>query len=274
MIISAIKNNLNAKISNFKALNAVGLNFFRIKYLKHAIKSKIKHYKLYNLDISYIYGPDLLHSLLEIFVNSIYKIELSPNPLIIDCGANIGLSVIYFNKLLPGAKIIAYEPDDINFKLLNENVKQLNNGKVELNKSAVWVTNGFISFENTGGLGSKIGTGNESNNAKISCIRLRDKLIEKVDLLKMDIEGAEYNVICDIKDRLHFINNIFIEYHGNFEDQSHLLEILDIISKAGFLFYIKEALNIYTTPFFRKKGVHIYDIQLNLFCFRKTDLAV
>ena len=61
---------------------------------------------------------------------------------------------------------------------------------------------------------------------------------------------------------------MFIEYHSKFEDEEKLIELLSIIRKAGFKFYIKEAMNIYTTPFSRTSTEHPYEIQLNIFCFR------
>ena len=64
------------------------------------------------------------------------------------------------------------------------------------------------------------------------------------------------------------VNNMFVEYHGTFEQNNELLEIFDIILKAGFKFYIKEAANTYNHPFLRKKTEHDYDLQLNIFCFR------
>jgi len=270
-VLKGIKNNLKSKITNFKAFKSVGLNFFRIKYLKHATSKKIKRYKLLKNNISYVNGPDFLHSLLEIFVGEIYKIDIPQDAVIIDCGANIGLSVIYLNNLYPNARIIAYEPDEINFELLTYNINCIKKDKIELNQAAVWISEGYIDFENTGGLGSKIVSGEKSEKSKkIKSIRLRDRLTNKIHLLKMDIEGAEYEVIKDIKDKLHFVDNIFIEYHGKFDNQSEYLEIINILLQSGFAFYIKEAANIYPTPFLRGLHSHPYDVQLNIFCFRNV----
>src|SRR2546423_3692928 len=55
----------------------------------------------------------------ELLVNEIYKFDAErPDPLIIDCGANIGLSVIYFKYLYPRATIVAFEPDQKIFRVL------------------------------------------------------------------------------------------------------------------------------------------------------------
>ena len=64
-----------------------------------------------------------LHSLEEIFEEEVYRFQTeNKTPLIIDCGANIGLSVLYFRRLFPNAKIIAFEPDEGIFKILQKNM--------------------------------------------------------------------------------------------------------------------------------------------------------
>src|SRR5690348_5460731 len=64
------------------------------------------------------------HSVEEIFVDEVYKCNFnSAEPYIIDCGANIGLSVIYFKQKYPNAKIIAFEPDKFQFDNLLQNIE-------------------------------------------------------------------------------------------------------------------------------------------------------
>jgi hypothetical protein len=91
-----------------------------------------------------------------------------------------------------------------------------------------------------------------------------------VDFLKLDIEGAEYKVLKDITENLHYVTNMFVEYHGTFPQNNELVEIFEIISKAGFRFYIKEAANNYPYPFLPKPRKLDYDVQLNIFCFKKS----
>jgi len=265
---NALVKNIQRRFSSHSRLKKIGLGYIKIKYLKHATDKKIKKYRLYNYDINYINGPDFLHSLLELFYEDIYKFEAGENPTIIDCGANVGLSMLYFYYNHPRAEIIGFEPDDVNFDLLSSNIKQLNADKVKIYKEAVWTENGYISFENTGGLGSKISSEETKSTTKIKSTRLKDLLTRKIDFLKMDIEGAEYGVIKDIKDNLHFVDRFFIEYHGKFANQAELLEILNIVKNAGFRFYIKEALSVFSTPFSRTTNINPYDIQLNIFCFK------
>ena len=270
-IFKVISRSIEKKILKNKKQRLVGLTYIKIKYLKHAIGSNTKIHKLLGFNIEYVSGPELLHSLTEIFIDDIYKSDMPADPYIIDCGANIGLSILYCYKFYSNATIDAYEPDDLNFKLLTNNVKQLDSAKIKIFKEAIWINNNYISFESSGTQVSKINTEEdevEKNITKIKATRLRDLLIKKVALLKMDIEGAEYEVIKDIKDKLHLVTFFFIEYHGNFSNQKEILEILNIVEEAGFNFYIKEAYNTYPHPFYRAKNFTPYDIQLNIFCFR------
>ena len=89
----------------------------------------------------------------------------------------------------------------------------------------------------------------------------------------MDIEGAEFEVLCDLDGKLELVNNLFIEYHGRFNQNNELNKLFDIISKNGFSYYIKEAASIYDTPFTKVKNPEIpFDVQLNIFCFRNKSL--
>ena len=118
-------------------------------------------------------------------------------------------------------------------------------------------------------MGSKIEKDMVTNTIEVKAVRLKDFLNREVDFLKIDIEGAENVVLSDIADNLHFVKNMFLEYHGTFNQNNELVKMINIISEAGFNFYIKEAASIYDTPFHRSKNPNTsYDVQLNIFCFR------
>src|SRR5688572_17248330 len=88
--------------------NKAGLNWWKIKYLKHLPYNQPGVYDLNGIKINYKNGPEILHSLKEIFAEEIYNIDFETNnPYIIDCGSNIGLAVIYLKTRYPSAEIIA-----------------------------------------------------------------------------------------------------------------------------------------------------------------------
>jgi hypothetical protein len=63
---------------------------------------------------------------------------------------------------------------------------------------------------------------------------LRDLLDSPVDFLKIDIEGAEYAVLKDCRDRLQNVRNLFVEYHAAPDEPQRLNEMLSWFSEAGF----------------------------------------
>jgi FkbM family methyltransferase len=246
----------------------VNLNLLFIKYLKHITPNKIHSHLLLNHKTFFYSGPQYLYGLKEIFIDGIYDQTFPENAYILDCGAHIGLSVIYLKCICPTAHIVCFEPDEKNFDLLQKNISSHYLKNIDARNEAVWIENTSLNFIQEGDMASKIGGDSSVNTVSVKAVRLKSYLNQKIDFLKLDIEGAEYKVIKDIANSLADVKNMFVEYHGNFEQNDELLEIFDIILKAGFKFYFREAANNYDHPFLRKKTDQDYDLQLNIFCFR------
>ena len=120
-------------------------------------------------------------------------------------------------------------------------------------------------------MASKIAESNgisDNENQKTKSVRLRDLLVEKIDFLKIDIEGAEYEVLVDCEDKLSYVENLFIEYHGNYNEMYKLNKILDILIKNDFKYYIKEAGVTFEHPFYDRENIYDFNIQLNIFAFK------
>jgi FkbM family methyltransferase len=267
--------NISKGISlNLKRLSAtpykkINLNWFKIKYYKHLPAGKMKSHLLFGKTLYFTDSIQLVNGLKEIFIEEMYRQELKANPYIIDCGANIGLSVIYMKQQYPYAEIVAFEPDETNFQLLSKNVDSFGYGDVKLCKEAIWIDNTTLRFSSQGTMTSKIEMGAGAGTIEVKAIRLRNLLNREVDFLKIDIEGAEYKVLCDIADKLFLVKNMFLEYHGTFAQNKELTAVFKMISDAGFNYYIKEAATLFDYPFQRTKKSDIgYDVQLNIFCFR------
>ncbi len=224
-----------------------------------------RNHKLYVHDYkSYLLGKN------ELFREQVYKFSAAKtNPYIIDCGANIGMSIIYFKSLYPNAEIIAFEADPHIYSFLEKNVQSFNLQNVTLVNKAVWNANDeTLSFLAEGGAGGRLQE--KSDQFKfidIKTARLKDYLTREIDFLKIDIEGAEYKVLNDCKDNLHMVKHLFIEYHSMVNDPQNLHLILQVAADAGFRYHIKEA---YTTPFpfVERKPNFGMDLQLNIFCYR------
>lgn len=245
----------------------MGISWWDLKRLKYSPKKDIHTHVLFGKRTYFHSIGEYVYGLREIFADEVYLQNLPANSYIIDCGANIGLSVIYLKKLCPAAVIIAFEPDPENFRVLKKNIESHKLSSVELKNEAVWTSNTTLNFASDGDMSSKIGTGKHAT-VQVQAVRLRDFLNQKVDFLKIDIEGAEFGVVKDIQDKLLVVQNLFIEYHGSFQQNNELNEIFKIVVDNGFHYYIKEATAVYKHPFVRNVQDKPYDIQLNIFCFK------
>lgn len=205
----------------------------------------------------------------ELFVDEIYRFSsLKTNPLIIDCGANIGLSCIYFKKLYPEATLIAFEADPAIADVLKQNLISNNIYGVEVVPKAVWVHNNGIQFKQDGSDGGAIT--NAVDGIAISSIRLKDflKQFSAVDFLKMDIEGAETEVLSDCRDELIIVDKLFVEYHSFVGEEQTLPILLNILKDSGFRYFI-QTISDTEMPFMQKtKTNENIDLQLNIFAWK------
>lgn len=157
----------------------------------------------------------------EIFFRGIYMFESDrKDPVILDCGANIGAATLYFKWLYPDSKIYSFEPDKETYKKLSENISRNKLKNVFLYNKAIHNTNKQLIFyvdkETAGSLGMSL---NKSDLLKkkiiVQSVRLSEFLNFRVDFMKMDIEGAEIEVISDLcsTKKINKINEMIIEYH-------------------------------------------------------------
>lgn len=202
--------------------------------------------------------------------NYLFKTE-NPAPYIIDCGANIGLSIIYLKSNFPASRIVAFEPDPNLFAILSENIRQFNYQGVTLHQKALWSSETELEFILEGGLAGKIRVNEDGNNVtKVRTALLSAYIDTKVDLLKIDVEGAEVEVVSSIRNELERVERIFIEYHSNSSEKQQLHELLNTLTAAGFRYQIKEA-SVAVLPFLdgpiraKRPG---FDLQLDIFAYR------
>lgn len=157
----------------------------------------------------------------QIFIDTEYKFTVVKQPkIIIDAGANIGLASIYFSQMFPDAKIIALEPELSNFTLLLENVKKYKN--ILPIQAALWSHNTKINICNSGhGEWGFMTYDKQVEDIKVeheveafSVDQLIDKFaLDRIDILKIDIEGAELEVFNDTKLWLEKVDSLIVELH-------------------------------------------------------------
>ena len=205
----------------------------------------------------------------EIFVRQDYFFECeSPAPLILDCGSNIGMSVLFFKRLYPASRIVAFEPDRQTFEVLRSNVQNNRFSNVELHNQAVYPTDGHIEFYSDPGHPGSLAMstarerfpGREVAAQSVEAVRLSPFIQGEVDLLKMDIEGAEGAVMAELAEsgKLRSINQIFLEYHHHLNpEQDHLSELFRIFEENGFGYQLHSP---FKRPFARRafQDIQIY----------------
>jgi FkbM family methyltransferase len=154
----------------------------------------------------------------QVLLERHYEFPLNiPVRTIIDAGANIGLSAVYFANRFPHAKIIAVEPDAANFELLTLNISGYTN--IRAIKAAIWSEHSTVALSDPGEGSHGIRTQPMSANS----VHLVDSLTiddlirmegwDCVDLLKVDIEGAEKVVFSKPNEWISRVNSVMIEFH-------------------------------------------------------------
>ena len=186
----------------------------------------------------------------EIFIYKDYFFESKTSePLIIDCGSNIGISVLFFKLLYPNSKILAFEPSQKNFEMLETNINNNRITNIKLYKKALSNKKEKTKFYNSASIVGTLFSSNQ-NETKYEIVEtalLSDFINQKTNLLKLDIEGAEDNVITDLdqNNKLTFIDKIIMEYHDPIK-KNNLSKVLKILEKNKFYYQIKSH---FKTPF-------------------------
>lgn len=192
-------------------------------------------------------GPNFHVLKKDIFDRRIYDFDSDRNdPLILDCGSNIGMSILYFKHVYPEARIIAFEPDPTIVPFLKGNLKRNGLDDVTLIEAALSAEAGEGTLHSDGKYSSSLASHTspdslaENSSFNVPCVRLRDYLREPVDFLKMNIEGAEWAVLADSEDRLHNVEAMVIEYHHLPSLPKTLHKILALLDAHGFDYLIND----------------------------------
>ena len=219
---------------------------------------------------SVVDAATFVSSYAEIFEQEIYKFRTNQStPVIIDCGANIGLATIYFKLKYPEAKVLAFEPDPNIFTVLKNNVQSLDLKNVELFNEAIGVNKETLLFNMEGGHSGMLVVKPDKKTIPVPVTSLKEvlKKFDLIDFLKIDIEGYEINVLPAIAEELKKVNTLFLEYHTFLDQPQRLSEIIKIIEDAGFRYYVKEsAYKIH--PFLERELFYKMDMIVNIFCYR------
>jgi FkbM family methyltransferase len=148
----------------------------------------------------------------EVLGREIYAVDLALRPAtILDLGAHVGASVLFFSERYPDARIIAVEPDPANFRKLRRNVGHL--PQVTLVNVAASATAGLLTFHSSGATDSWKSSARRSTPwqrpVKVQALPL-DRILEDHGapppfFVKIDIEGAETEALASFEGLRHTI---------------------------------------------------------------------
>jgi FkbM family methyltransferase len=202
----------------------------------------------------------------EVFLSAEYHFESAdPRPLIIDCGSNIGMSVLYFKHLFPAARIVAFEANPHAFRMLERNMKVNGVEGVELHNAALSDREGEISFFVSPDRGTLVGStrgdrgGSVELKVRAEGLAKHVKAQAKVDLIKIDVEGSEMGIVNELigASALGKPDQYIIEYHHRINgDRSAFAAFLDKFERAGYDYNLKA--NFRRPGSFQDVLVHFY----------------
>lgn len=253
-----------------KNIDSVAMELERIRQLP---PDAAGHTTIFGKPFRFHHAASFVVTYQELFQDELYQYHpaVSKNGVILDCGANMGLSVLYFSRQYPEHQIIAFEPDSAIFKILEENVLNFNLNNVTLHQRAVWKEEAELTFHSDGGMGGSINYIYEMTNqsvTKIQAVPLSNWLNSQVDFLKLDIEGAEYEVLESCEKLLGNASHIFFEYHNDINKPQTLHILLGMIEKAGFRYHLKES-SSRMRPFVDETLIcERFDMAITVFCYK------
>jgi FkbM family methyltransferase len=173
----------------------------------------------------------------EIFVERVYSTrDLGTRPTIVDCGGNIGLGTVAFKQEYPESTVTVFEADPTIARCLEDNVRAMGYEGVTVVPAAVSTAEGSATFLADGAIGGRLSEGQQGRTIEVRTIRLADYIDGPVDLLKLDIEGAEFDVVRDLcaTGRIGLIRNIVCEIHGAGATPDPAAALWMSLSEAGF----------------------------------------
>lgn len=183
----------------------------------------------------------------QIFINNEYKSVVDiinrhniPFTTMLDVGANIGLTSIYFKSQFPNLNIIALEPSNVTFKRLERNLNKLEG--IQILEKGIWSHSTYLSadasFRDGQDWSFRLIETPEKENSTFEVVSISDIIndfkLDYIDFLKIDIEGGEESVfgVESNIDWLKKVRIIAVEIHDEFHYRN---QIENMLLKFGFI---------------------------------------
>jgi FkbM family methyltransferase len=180
----------------------------------------------------------------EIWKAKVYddtRFPIMPDDIVVDIGGHIGGFAVRAARLAHRGQVYAYEASSRNFALLEKNRKMNNAQNLHIHKKAVAHQTGKMKFftpSDNGALGSLLQE-TDSPMETVQATTLTDIItennIEQIDYLKVDVEGAEYDILSNCPpETLATVKHIVMEYHEFEGDQRSHQDLVNLLKSHGF----------------------------------------
>lgn len=171
----------------------------------------------------------------EVWLDRVYSVPFGRRPqVIVDLGANIGLTSLFFCEKYSPQRVVMVEPDPANAAVLSANCAQCK-AQVEVIVAAIGHQDGIAYFEDSEE--SNLGRVSETGRP-VRCISMPSLMracgLARIDLLKIDIEGGEGQLLSLENDWLECVGSIMIEFHPQVVDEPTLIALLQ---RKGFRYF-------------------------------------
>lgn len=211
--------------------------------------SDVKQVRLKSSGLSfYVRGSMDIWCLKETFLDRFYErygASLQDGWTVLDIGAGLGDFSILAAHGYPNNQVYAYEPFLESFTLLNRNLAANRVGNVQVFQQAIGRTGSLVldlSGDEPLQIQSRQGQALESErierSVEVTSLALNEVFVQnglqRCDLLKMDCEGAEYDILLNAKpEALQRIQRLVMEYHDDIDGHRHA-ELVDFLKEQGF----------------------------------------
>jgi len=174
------------------------------------------------------------------------------SPRILDCGSNIGAASLFFKRQYPAARITAYEADPALCAMTRRNLERNGAADVEVVHAALWTSTGSVTFRAEGsdaGMIDSLPGAVDAKGITVPSLRLRDVIErDRIDFLKLDIEGAEGAVLKDCAPVLDRVHAIVMDLHEFDPRDRQSPRVFDCLSRSGFVYSVEGLLQHHWRP--------------------------
>lgn len=253
-----------------RAIRSLPFNRENLRHRREV--TRLRHLPRYTAGRTSLLGPPLefvdatsfLWQYDTIIRGGAYDFEAPQQPFVLDVGANIGLATLAIKRQYPTAKVMAIEADPNLAAIAERNVVRAGYGDVSVVNAAAWTHYGEVSFAVEGADAGRVAPGQPT---RVRAVRLRDSLDRNVALLKIDVEGAEVDLLADCADRLMNVSAVAVEYHSYLREPQRLAELLAVLESAAMRVSVRHE-RAPARPLVESDVYNGMDLQLNVWAWR------